>query len=65
LRKRMVALRSKGGGVRVDGLRKRMTAARSEAGVKAAACSGTGDEVVACSGAGIKDGRWQQQHVYF
>jgi hypothetical protein len=63
LRKRTVALRSEGGEVRVDDLRKRMTG--SEAGVKAAVCSGTGDEAVACSGAGIKDGRWQQQHVCF
>jgi hypothetical protein len=32
--------RSEGGGVEVDGLRKRMAAAGSEAGVEATACSG-------------------------
>jgi hypothetical protein len=53
-----VAARSEGGRVEVDdgsmtmtkSLRKRMTVARSEGGVEAAACSG----------GGIVDGRWQQ-----
>jgi hypothetical protein len=39
-------------------LRKRMAAARSEAGVEAAACSGARDKAAACSRAGIEDGRW-------
>jgi hypothetical protein len=34
LRKRTEVVRSEGGGVKVDGLRKRTAAARSEAGVK-------------------------------
>jgi hypothetical protein len=57
--------RSKGGGVEVDGdsvimiksLRKTTAAARSEAGVEAAACSGVRDEAAVCSKAGIEDGR--------
>jgi hypothetical protein len=65
--------RSKGGVVEVDSgsvtvtksLRKRTVAARSEAGVKAAACSGAGDEAAACSGAGIEDGWWHRRHDNF
>jgi hypothetical protein len=38
-------------------MRKRMVAARSEAGVEAAACSKAGDEAATCSGTGIEDGR--------
>jgi hypothetical protein len=61
-----VVAHSKGGGVEVDNgsatmtksLRKRMVAARSEAGVEVAACSRAGDEATVCSGAGIEDGRW-------
>jgi hypothetical protein len=37
-----------------------MAAARSKAGVEAAACSGARDEAMACSGAEIEDGRWQR-----
>jgi hypothetical protein len=55
-----------GCGVKVDSgsmtmtkrLRKRMAAARSEAEVEAAACSGARDKAAACSRAGIEDGRW-------
>jgi hypothetical protein len=62
----MVVVCSEGGGVKVDSgsvtmtksLSKRMAAARSEAGVEAAACSGARDKAAACSRAGIKDGRW-------
>jgi hypothetical protein len=62
----MVAARSEGGGVEIDGcsatmtksLRKRTAAAHSEAGDEAAVCTGAGDDVAACSRAGIKDGRW-------
>jgi hypothetical protein len=61
---------SEGGRVEVNGdsdcaimtksLRKRTTAAHSEAGVEAAACSRAGDETTACSRAGIEDGRWRR-----
>jgi hypothetical protein len=44
----------------MNGLRKRTATARSEARVKAAACSGAGDNAVASSGARIKDDRWWQ-----
>jgi hypothetical protein len=49
---------SEGGGVKVDGLRKRMAVAHSKAGVEAAACSRVSDEAAACSRDGINDGRW-------
>jgi hypothetical protein len=52
-------VRSKGGGVKVDGLRKTTTVAHFEAGVEAAACSGARDEASVCSGTRIKDGRWR------
>jgi hypothetical protein len=63
-----VAVRSEGDGVEVDGgsvtmtksLRKRTAAARSEARVKAATCSGVGDEVAMCSGAEIEDNKWRR-----
>jgi hypothetical protein len=58
LRKRRAVVCSKGGGVEVNGLMKRMEAAHFEAGVEAAACSGASDELMVCSGAGIEDGRW-------
>jgi hypothetical protein len=69
----MAVVRSKGGGVEVDGgsttmtksLRKRMTTTCSEAGVKAAVCSGAGDEAAACSWATIEDDRWQWQRGDF
>jgi hypothetical protein len=61
----MAAVRSEGGRVEVDGLRKRMAVAHSEVGVEAAACSGTSDKTAACFGAGIEDSRWQQQHDDF
>jgi hypothetical protein len=59
---------SEGGEAEVDGgsatmtksLRKRTAAARFEAGVEAAACSGAGDEAAACFGARIEDGRWRR-----
>jgi hypothetical protein len=57
----------------VNGLRKRMVAARSEArvkvaarseaGVEAAAHSEAGDEAAVCSGPGIEDGRWWRHDV--
>jgi hypothetical protein len=40
-------------------------AARSEAGVEAAACFGAGDEAAAFSGARIKDGRWRRRRDGF
>jgi hypothetical protein len=59
----MVVAYSDGGGVEVDSgsaimtksLRKRMVVARPEAGVEAAACSGTG----------VEDGRWRRRHSGF
>jgi hypothetical protein len=57
----MVAVRSEGVRVEVDGLRKRTVAACSDAGVEATVCSGAGDKVVACSGAGIEDDRWRRR----
>jgi hypothetical protein len=54
----MAAARSEGGGVEVDGLRKRTSVMHSEGGVEAAACSVAGDKVAVCSGASIEDGRW-------
>jgi hypothetical protein len=61
-------VKSEGGRVEVDNgsvtmtksLRKRTAVARSEAGVKVAACSEAGDEAAACSGAEIEDGRWRR-----
>jgi hypothetical protein len=47
--------RSEGGGVKVDGLRKRTPAARSEARVEAAPCFG----------AEIEDDRWRRWHDGF
>jgi hypothetical protein len=69
----MAAARTEGGGVKVNSssvtmtksLRKRMVVAHSEAGVKAAMCSGAGDKVVACSRVEIMDGRWRQWHDGF
>jgi hypothetical protein len=69
----MVAVRSEGGGVEVDGgsvtmtksLTKRTAAARSEAGDKAAACSRDGDEASTCSRVGIEDDRWRQRRGGF
>jgi hypothetical protein len=69
----MVAARSEGGGVEIDGcsvtmtksLRKRTAAAHSEAGDEAAVCTGAGDEVAACSRAGIEDDRWRRRHDGF
>jgi hypothetical protein len=62
----MVAVRSKGGRIEVDGsgttmtksLRKSTAATCSQGGVEAAACSGDGDKAAVCSRAGIMDGRW-------
>jgi hypothetical protein len=42
---------------RMDGLMKRTTVVRFEAGVEAA-CSEARDEAAACSGAGIEDDMW-------
>jgi hypothetical protein len=69
----MVAVRSEGGGVEVNGgsvtmtksLTKRMVAARSEAGDKEAACSRGGDEASTCSRVGIEDDRWRQRRGGF
>jgi hypothetical protein len=61
LRKRTTAARSKGGGVKVDGLRKMTAATCSEAGVEVATCSGARDEASMCFGARIEDGRWRQR----
>jgi hypothetical protein len=58
LRKRTASARFEGGGVKVDGLRKRMAVAHSEARVKVAVCSGASDEATACSRARIEEGRW-------
>jgi hypothetical protein len=41
----------------MDGLMKRTTVVRFEAGVEAA-CSEARDEAAACSGAGIEDDMW-------
>jgi hypothetical protein len=65
MRKRIAAARSEGGGVEVGSLRKRTVMACSEAGDKAALCSGADDEAMACSRARIKDGRWRQRHDGF
>jgi hypothetical protein len=61
LRKRIAVTRFEGAGVEVDGLRKRMAATRSQAGVEAAACSGASDEVAVCSGGRIEDDRWRRR----
>jgi hypothetical protein len=45
----MAATCSEGGGVMVNGLRKRMVTVRFEAGVEATACSGASDEAALCS----------------
>jgi hypothetical protein len=42
----MIALHSEGGGVKVNGLRKRTAAALSEAGVEVAMCFGANDEAM-------------------
>jgi hypothetical protein len=68
-----VAARSEGGRVKVNGdsttmaktLRKRMSAACSEGGVKAAVCSRDGDVAAACSRVRIMDSRWRWRYSGF
>jgi hypothetical protein len=68
-----VAARFVGGRVKVNGgsttmtktLRKRMSAACSEGGVKAAVCSKDGGMAAACSRVRIMDGRWRWRYSGF
>jgi hypothetical protein len=57
----MATTHSKGGKVKVDGLRKRTAMACFEAAVEVAVCSEARNETPTCSEARIEDGR-QRQH---
>jgi hypothetical protein len=59
----MVAVRSEGGGVKVDSDSVTMTKSLRKRTVET--CSKAGVEATVCSGAGIEDGRWQWRRGSF